>query len=98
VCTGESGTNYCYASASSTTCTEWNEELQDYIDANKAFSEEFGKIIASGMAMATGTLIAIILVPILLLALIIGLSIWCCCCRNKPNHTVVVQGGATPVV
>eukprot|EP00193_Tetraselmis_chui_P006781 CAMPEP_0177757770 /NCGR_PEP_ID=MMETSP0491_2-20121128/3818_1 /TAXON_ID=63592 /ORGANISM="Tetraselmis chuii, Strain PLY429" /LENGTH=197 /DNA_ID=CAMNT_0019273439 /DNA_START=237 /DNA_END=830 /DNA_ORIENTATION=- len=80
---------YCFLSSTAQTCAQWNEELEEYIRANK----ELEDAVKTGVAIATGVLVAIILVPILLIALIVGLIVWCCCCRKSTNVVVVHQNG-----
>jgi len=80
----------CYTSAFFwvTTCDAWEDELEAVV----ALDEDFENAVKAAAGLATGVLIAIIVIPILLIALIVGLSIWCCCFRNNTN-VVVVQGG-----
>eukprot|EP00873_Tetraselmis_striata_P041727 jgi/Tetstr1/461991/TSEL_007064.t2 len=80
-------TSSCYTS-DSTTCDVWEKELEAVV----AVDEDFENAVKAAAGLATGVLIAIIVIPILLIALIVGLSIWCCCFRNNTN-VVVVQGG-----
>jgi hypothetical protein len=80
---------YCFTSITAQTCAEWNEELEEYIRIDKGFEDA----VKTGVAIATGVLVAIILVPILLIALIVGLIVWCCCCRKSTNVVVVHQNG-----
>jgi len=84
-CEGDSESSFmmtCSNWCTSSTGDGWCDQWADAVNAA-------GKAI--------GTMILIIIISIVVVSILGGIGCWYCCCRNKGEQTVVVQGGQAGV-